>query len=67
MLGKNASDTITPGAGLSMSAWAKNPAKLAKFGIDPSTLIPQLEEMRRVFGKNFPNANIWVFPGAKTP
>lgn len=62
----NATNTITPGAGLPMSEWAKNPAELKKYGFDSSTVAPHLEMMRKAFAKKYPNANIWVSPGAKT-
>ena len=65
-LEKNATNTITPGAGLPMSEWAKNPMMLKNYGIDSSTVTPQLEEVSKAIGKNYPNANIWVSPGAKT-
>ena len=62
-LGGDASNTVTPGAGLPIGDWKSKPALLEKFGLDPKILTPQLKNLSKEFSATYPKSNIFIMPG----
>jgi len=61
-LGGEKVNTVTPGTGLPIAEWTKQPALLEKSGVDPQTVTPKLQEMGKELSDKFPESNVFVMP-----